>query len=39
VLARNHLGAMDASITNSYFMGLQAGFQILKSTQIYRSLK
>ncbi|HSG66317.1 MAG TPA: hypothetical protein VLD39_15000, partial [Gammaproteobacteria bacterium] len=39
VLSRNHIGKLDASVVDSYFAGLQAGFQILKSTQVYRSLK
>jgi len=38
VLARNHLGLLDASVVNSYFIGLQAGFR-LQTTLVYRSMK
>lgn len=39
VLPRNHIGALDASVVNSYFIGLQAGFQLLNTKTIYRSLR
>lgn len=39
ILPRNHLGALNASVMNSYFSGLQAGFTMLRTTAMYRSLK
>jgi hypothetical protein len=39
VRPRNQFGLLNSSVVNSYFLGLQAGFQLLQTTQMYRSLK
>jgi hypothetical protein len=39
VRPRNQFGSISSSVVNSYYLGLQAGFQLLQTTQIYRSLK
>jgi hypothetical protein len=39
VIRRDHLGRFDASVVNSYYQGLQAGFALLNSRVIYTMMK
>jgi len=35
VIPRNHIGPVSSSVSNSYFLGLRAGFSALRSTSMY----
>ena len=39
VLPRNQIGRLDSSVLNSYFMGLQAGFDAVQTISMYVNLK
>jgi hypothetical protein len=39
VVRRDHLGIFDASVVNSYYQGLQAGFSLLNSRVMYTMMK
>lgn len=39
VVGRNHIGSFGASVLNSYFMGLQAGFTAVETTTMSMNLK
>ena len=35
VIPRNHIGSLNGSVLNSYFIGLQAGFARMRTTSMY----
>lgn len=39
VIPRDYIGTVSSSVSNSYFLGLQAGFAVLRSRSMYINLK